>query len=172
MATTATHTIYVTASGTYTAIFEPDNFKVTTGVNNGNMGRIDPAGENDMAYNSDTLIVATAYTGYDFVGWSDGYQGGERRKYKVEPRDTTITALFAIHEYNVQTSVNDANMGSVTAGGRKPYKSDFEITATPAEGYEFARLEQWREQSHQSIHIHSNHATQPSWRASWRKSFW
>lgn len=138
VATTATHTIYVTASGTYTAIFEPDEFTVTTGVNDGNMGRIDPAGENDMAYKTDTMIVATAYTGYDFVGWSDGYQGGERRKYTVEPCDTTITALFAIHNYHVQTSVNDANMGSVTEGGNKPYKSKFEITATPAEGYEFA----------------------------------
>ncbi len=136
-ATTATAKIPITASGTYTAIFAPDEFKVTTGVNNNSRGEIDPAGENSAPYATDYQITATPYTGYDFAGWSDGSPAGKERKYKVEPRDTTITALFEPHNYRVTTGVNDGSMGSVTEGGLKPYLSDFEITATPNAGYEF-----------------------------------
>ncbi len=136
-ATSATAKIPITASGTYTAIFAPDEFKVTTGVNNNSRGEIDPAGENSAPYATDYQITATPYTGYDFAGWSDGSPAGKERKYKVEPRDTTITALFEPHNYRVTTGVNDGSMGSVTEGGLKPYLSDFEITATPNAGYEF-----------------------------------
>ena len=86
------------------------------------------------------MVTAKPFEGYDFVGWSDGAAAGTDlvRTYIGAARDTVFNAVFKIHEYNVTTSVPSATMGSVTPGGQKPYKSEFCITATANEGFEFA----------------------------------
>ena len=110
---------------TYTAIFAPDEYKVTTGVNIDTMGTVSPSGLHIIGYDSAYVVTAKPFEGYDFVGWSDGAAAGTDpvRTYMGAARDTAFNAVFKIHEYNVTTSVPSATMGSVTPGGTKFYIS-------------------------------------------------
>lgn len=138
--TDATTQVRVVGNATYTAIFAPDEYKVTTGVNIDTMGTVSPSGLHIIGYDSAYVVTAKPFEGYDFVGWSDGAAAGTDlvRTYIGAARDTVFNAVFKIREYNVTTSVPSATMGSVTPGGKKPYKSEFCIIATANEGFEFA----------------------------------
>ena len=74
-------TIVVTQDSTFTAIFEPNTFTITTAVNNKDMGSVTEGGE--YAYGTEVTLTATANTGYRFAQWSDGNTDN--------PRTITVT---------------------------------------------------------------------------------
>lgn len=82
-------------------------------------------------------ISATANEGYHFVKWSDNNTQNPRT-VTVNENTTTYTAVFAINTYEVTTSVEPLNSGTIS-GLNSPYdwNTTCNITATPATGYDF-----------------------------------
>ena len=81
-------------------------------------------------------LNAIAYSGYEFVSWSDGETANPRTL--IVTSDTTITATFQEEvKYGILIFVNDASMGVVTGVGLYSPGETVQITATPYEGYEF-----------------------------------
>ena len=81
-------------------------------------------------------LNAIAYSGYEFVSWSDGVTTASRTL--IVTSDTTLTATFQDEvKYGILIFVNDASMGVVTGVGLYKPGETVQITATPYEGYEF-----------------------------------
>ena len=85
-------------------------------------------------------IEATPAEGYHFVQWNDGNTDNPREI--VITSDTTLTAEFAINQYQVTVNADNPDMGSVTGGGEYAYGTSATIEAVPAEGYHFV---QWND---------------------------
>lgn len=86
---------------------------------------------------SGSQVDAIAYTGYEFVGWSDGLET-DWRIDKAE-NDLDVTAIFKKIEYKVEYSA--ANDGGTISGDliqTIKYEEDGQaVTAVPKQGYDF-----------------------------------
>ena len=79
-------------------------------------------------------VVATANTGYHFIGWSTG-EMSDTLKFTAT-RDTAFTPSFEINIYKV-TAV--AEKGSVAGAHTYTHGSDATLTAYPEDGYHFVK---------------------------------
>lgn len=79
---------------TYTALFAPDIYTLTLGVNNGARGEAIGGGE--FAYGSTVQVLARPFAGYRFESWSDGDTHAVRTI--VIDGDMSLTALFGVVE--------------------------------------------------------------------------
>ena len=116
-------TIVVTQDSTFTAIFEPNTFTITTTVNNEDMGSVTEGGE--YAHGAEVTLTATANTGYRFTQWSDGNTDNPRTIIVTENK--TYTAEFELNTYTLIAHSYSPNMGGVK----------ITLTAEPIEGFEF-----------------------------------
>lgn len=84
-------------------------------------------------------ISATASAHYHFVNWTEnGVEITKLNPYTFTvDSDRTITGNFAINSYNITTSVNPSNGGSVSGGGSYNHGATVSLTATAASGYAF-----------------------------------
>ena len=128
-------TVVVTQDSTFTAIFEPNTFTITTAVNNEDMGSVTKG--NEYAYGIEVTISATANAGYRFAQWSDGNTDNPRTV--VVTQDSTFTAIFEPNTFTITTAVNNEDMGSVTKGDEYAYGVEVTISATTNAGYRFAQ---------------------------------
>ena len=126
-------TIIVTRDTMFTAHFAIDRH--TIGVNSADATMGNASGTDTVNYNTAVWISATANYGYHFVQWNDGNSSNPRRV--VVSQDTVFAASFAANQYTATTSVNNAMMGSVTAGGTYSYLTPLTLTATANYGYHF-----------------------------------
>lgn len=126
----ATRTITVTQDKLYTAEFELETYTVTVVAQNGTV-----TGADDYEFGSSATLTATANTGYQFSGWSDGNTDNPR-SVTVED-NVTYTAEFAPIMYTITTK---AENGSVNGGGSAAYNSTVILEAVAAQGYQF---KQW-----------------------------
>ena len=126
----ATRTITVTQDKLYTAEFELETYTVTVVAQNGTV-----TGADDYEFGSTATLKATANTGYQFSGWSDGNTDNPR-SVTVED-NVTYTAEFAPIMYTITTK---AENGSVNGGGSAAYNSTVILEAVAAQGYQF---KQW-----------------------------
>lgn len=129
-------TIVVECDTTFTAIFKPLQFEITTECSPEEGGSVSGAGVYD--YGTSVTIEARPNEDYSFVCWSDGAVSN--------PRQITVTqnahykALFnfiGVHEYVVTVSANDPDLGMVTGGGIYPEGSSIQISARPFQGCTF-----------------------------------
>ena len=118
-------TIVVTQDSTFTAIFEPNTFTITTAVNNKDMGSVTEGGE--YAYGTEVTLTATANTGYRFAQWSDGNTDNPRTITVTENK--TYTAEFTLEEFALYATSLSPAMGYV----------EHIIKAVAIEGFEFDR---------------------------------
>lgn len=81
--------ISVTASNTYTAIFEQNTYYITKYAENGYISGYSSAG-----YLDDVVLTAIPNYGYHFVRWNDGVT--ENPRSFIITQDTTFTAEFVI----------------------------------------------------------------------------
>ena len=90
---------------------------------------------------TEVTITAISNEGYAFTSW-EGIDNDEATLTVVLTSDTVLTALFeAITQYTV--TVNSSEGGIVSSnGGTFIDNSQFNVTATPNEGYEFIGWEQ------------------------------
>ncbi|MCE5252339.1 InlB B-repeat-containing protein [bacterium] len=86
-----------------------------------------------------TEVTAVPAEGYEFTGWSGDYTGKDNPLALSNiTRDMTITANFALPVYTV--SFSEGANGSITGNTTQTVKkgeSSTEVTAVPAEGYDF-----------------------------------
>ena len=102
-------------------------------------------GSGRFPYGEMCYLVAKAYEGYHFVGWSDGGEGIESNgfdsyRFITITSDTVITALFSPDEevsYTISVLPSDSLMGTVGGGGTYTDLSTATIEATAFDGYRF-----------------------------------
>ena len=115
----------------------PRFFEIELMPNDPTMGYVSGGGQYEEG--TKVTIKATAFSGYEFIRWSDGNTNN--------PRTVTINgnivlqAIFSVREdtYNVSLTSNDETMGSVSGSGEYGEGEVIQITATPNEGYAFLR---------------------------------
>ena len=122
-----------------TAVFGFDQFTVTTGLTDPEtmegMGTAEIVGPATVNYRDSVTLRATANTGFDFTGWSNGMSEPEIRVQVLN--NTTITAGFAYHEYVVYGTSNDNVMGTVEHRGVSHYGFYDTLIANANYGYHF-----------------------------------
>ncbi|MBR1630949.1 MAG: InlB B-repeat-containing protein [Paludibacteraceae bacterium] len=131
--TDSTITVPVTAPLNLTAIFAKAENKVEAKTEDENMGTV--CGSGTYAGGASATLTAEAKEGYHFVAWSNGLTDSSITI--IVESDTTVTASFAINQYEVTLNVNDAAMGSVSGAGTYNHQSTANIKAEANEGYFF-----------------------------------
>jgi len=132
--TTNPRLLTVTASGTYTATFMPNQYTLAASSEDSAHGTVSGSG----AYNFNTshTITATPTTGYHFTQWNDGNTSNPRSI--MITRDTAFVASFAINIYSLTVASADATMGGASADTSHYEHGDTAtLLATPQYGYHF-----------------------------------
>ena len=129
-------TIIVEEDATYTAVFTPLQYTITTECDPVEGGTVSGAGTYD--YGSIATLTAMPNENYIFLCWSDGVASN--------PRNVTVTgnanykALFHLNgtpQYTINVVANDPSLGTVTGSGTYPEGTTIEISATPNTGVTF-----------------------------------
>ena len=122
---------------------EPTKYNLTLNVDPAGSGTVTGAGS--YLPNTAVSILATAKSGYEFVGW---YENGSLKFSHNNPTitvdsDRTLTAKFNYvgsggddtTYYTIATAVSPSGAGTVTGGGRYAENASVSLTATPTSGY-------------------------------------
>ena len=89
----------------------------------------------DCRNNGIIIVAVPSYWGYHFVKWSDG--NTENPRTIIVTEDLTLTAEFAINQYQVEVKSN--GNGSVTGSGKYDHGTEITIEATANENYHFVQ---------------------------------
>ena len=125
-------TVFVEGDATYTAVFHPLQYEITTECDPVEGGTVTGGGIYD--YGTIATLTAMPNANYTFLCWSDGIASN--------PRNVTVTgnanykALFLFNgapQYTITVLANDPTMGTVTGSGTYPEGVTIEISAIPAE---------------------------------------
>lgn len=129
-------TIFVEGDATYTAVFEPLPYEITTECDPVEGGTVSGAGT--YYYGTTATLTATPNENYTFLCWSDGIASNPRTV--IVTGNANYKALFHFNgttEYTITVTANNPLLGTVTGGGIYPEGSIAEISATPYEGSVF-----------------------------------
>ena len=144
-------------------------FTVTVDVNDETMGKVAVSGgETDWEgkYNNGSVIMvlAEAYTGYEFVRWSDGVT--EPVREITVTGDVSLTAIFGekAEMYTVSVKSDDEAMGRVEISGDEPVEGNdvyaagavLNIKAVAAGGYEFMRWSDGETEAERTVVVESD----------------
>lgn len=145
----ADYSVTLNASTTFTARFEeevvtPDYYTVTAKVTPTGSGTVTGGGQ--YVPGATAKLKATANEGYAFSHWSSGTETINSAEFTfVVSSDRTWTAHFIEGEVagkvTITTSVEPANSGTVTGGGKVTSGSMSAIQANANSGY---RFKHWR----------------------------
>jgi hypothetical protein len=135
--------VYMTYNETVTAHFEPLTSKLTMQVYPQNGGWTNPdVGVHTYETGSVVTVTAESAEGYRFTHWSDNVSDPASQTTTILVNaDKRVKAYFEPVQYILQISVNPEVGGRTEPGvGKYTYNAGetVEITAVPAEGYEFA----------------------------------
>lgn len=122
---------------TLTAFFAIDTYTVVVVSSDIVRGMVEASGT-EFVYGTPCTVTATAYTGYTFVGWSNGVTANPYTFAVIS--DVELTALFVEEGeevYTVTVESADPTMGTVSGGGQALNGGTVTITAIPNEGYRF-----------------------------------
>ena len=128
--------VFVEGNATYTAVFTPLQYEITTECDPVEGGTVTGAGTYD--YGSTATLTATPNENYIFLCWSDGIASN--------PRNVTVTsnanykALFHLNgtpQYTITVVANDTLLGIVTGSGTYPSGTTIDIEARPYSGAVF-----------------------------------
>ena len=126
---------YVVCDTVFRAFFDTDTFTVAANANNSQMGTIEGTG--NFLYGATIDLTAVPACGYHFSMWSDSVTANPRAFTIVS--DTTITAIFDTSLYDITTTVNEANGGTVEGSGQYKYGATVTLTVTANTGYTFTK---------------------------------
>ena len=121
---------------TYTAIFSPMQFQITTESNPAEGGSVEGGGTYD--YGETAVIYARPFENYSFICWSDGIVSNPR--YITVTQDANYIAFFQYDgsaEYVIKVTANNDDWGSVEGTGVYPEGTIIEISATPTDSTHF-----------------------------------
>ena len=108
--TTNPRTIVLRGDTVIQAQFAANQYAITVGSNNAELGTVSGGGTFD--YLATASISATANHGYAFKQWNDGNYDNPRRV--TITRDTAFTAVFVPDEVSVEVKSADTEHGTVT----------------------------------------------------------
>jgi len=128
-------TFTLTQDTSFTAIFEPNSYFISTSSNDSSMGTVIGGGLYD--YNTTQSLEAVPAEGHHFIRWTDG-NSDNPRNILIEG-DASYTAVFAIDTLTVNVSSNNMVYGTVNGGGTFVYGSPCTIEAEAYSGYVFVR---------------------------------
>jgi YVTN family beta-propeller protein len=113
------------------------DYRVNALANNAAYGTATCSGTFDPG--STATLHAAANTGYHFVRWlENGAQVSTNADYTITVSSMrTLTAEFAINNYTVNASANNAAYGTVTGGGAFDHGSTVTLHAAANGGYRF-----------------------------------
>lgn len=117
----------------------PVSFVASTG------GTVSPAEEQTVGVITGVNISATPETGYTFAEWTSSAGGEFEDATAPETNftpiaETTVTANFTENLFAITVTSSDNNHGTVTQSTDKAgIATTITITATPTEGYQFAK---------------------------------
>ena len=117
------------------AFFTP--CEITVAANPTVGGTVDGGGVYN--YGSEVTLSAVANTGYTFVNWTKGTETvSTNAEFTITvTEDGDYVANFSLNSYEITTSVDPANSGTVTGAGTYDHFSNCTLTATAATGYTF-----------------------------------
>ena len=145
-------TIFVEGDATYTAVFEPLPYEITTECDPVEGGTVSGAGT--YYYGTTATLTATPNEDYIFLCWSDGIASNPRTV--TVTGNANYTALFHFNgttEYTITVTANNPLLGTVTGGGIYPEGSIAEISATPYEGSVFSGWDDGNTDNPRSIEV-------------------
>ena len=126
-----------------TCIFAIDTHIVNVVVNDISRGMVEATGT-VFVYGTPCTVTATAYSGYTFMGWSNGATYNPYTFAVLE--DVELTAIFLAPDeiaYTITVESDDPTMGTATVNGSSTVTvmsgDSVTITATAFEGYRFVR---------------------------------
>ncbi|MBR5912107.1 MAG: choice-of-anchor J domain-containing protein [Bacteroidales bacterium] len=141
--TTNPRPLTVTTDMSFTAHFEAEVYTVVVVADPTEGGTV--SGSGNYAYGSTATLTATANSGYEFQGWSDG--STENPHQVTITGNATYTATFTpvgATYYTVTAAVSPAGSGSVSGTGVFAAGSTTTLQATANIGYTFKR---WNDNS-------------------------
>lgn len=128
--------VVVTQDSTFTASFGIRQYTITVLSDNVYWGSV--TGSGTYHYNDTVVMTATAYLGFEFVGWTDDVTDNPRTIIVTE--DHIYTAHFRIQQCLIKAGVTPEGAGSVNGAGTYDYGSIIKLTAHSNPGFIF---EQW-----------------------------
>ena len=126
-------TIIVTDDNTYTAHFEIRQCVITTQVTPDGAGTVNGGGSYN--YGSTIQLVAHSNPGYVFDSWDDGNITNPR--YVFVDGDATYTAVFNTVQYEITTSCEPEEGGTVRGAGTYDFGTVVSLKADANEGFMF-----------------------------------
>ena len=126
-----------TADRTLVAHFALKSYDITATVNPENAGTV--TGTNTYEHGSTATLTATANTGYTFANWTNnGSVVSTNASYSFTVTEATnLVANFPLNSYSVTATADPTVGGSIIGTGNYNYGSSANLTATPANGYQF-----------------------------------
>ena len=148
-------TVTVNGDMTFTAIFTQNQYTITVVANPSNAGTVSGGGA--YHYGDHATLSATAYSGYNFVGWSDG---STQNPHQVTVTgNATYTATFSqagTTYYTLTAYVSPAGAGSVSGAGTYPAGASATLTATANTGYTFSRWNDGSTSNPRTVTVNNN----------------
>ncbi len=147
--------VFVEGNASYTAVFTPMQYEITTECDPEEGGTVTGAGTYD--YGSTVVLTATANDNYTFICWNDGII--------TNPRNVTVTcnanykALFHLNgtpQYTITVLANDPSLGTVTGSGTYPEGTTINIGATPNTGAYFMGWDDGNTENPRSVTVTQN----------------
>ena len=130
-------TVTVNGDMSFTAQFSQNTYTIQVMANPVTGGSV--TGGGTFVYGDLATLYATPYSGYDFVGWSDG--SNENPHTVTVTGNATYTATFSYAGatyYTVSAYVSPVGAGSVEGAGTYPEGSTVTLTANANMGYAFS----------------------------------
>lgn len=145
----------VTGDVTLTAFFAIDTHTVNVVSNDIARGMVNSTGT-EFVYGTPCTVTATAYTGFEFIRWSNGVTANPYTFAVLD--DIELTAIFEEEREIFTVTVVSANpaMGDVFGGGSYPQGETITISASPHNGYHFERWSDNNTQNPRNITVNSN----------------
>ena len=128
-------TVQITQDITYTAYFAPNQYTISTEVNDAERGSVN--GATTMDYLSDVTLTAVANYGYHFARWTD-WNTDNPRTVQVTG-DATYTAVFEKNTYTITAQSTSSIQGYVYAPYQAEYLDQVSLNAYPNVGYHFSQ---------------------------------
>ena len=148
-------TVFVEGNATYTAVFSPLPYEITTECDPVEGGTVSGAGT--YYYGSTATLTATPNENYIFLCWSDGIATNPR--YVTVTGNANYKAMFYLQgtpQYTITVLANDPELGTVSGGGTYPEGTTIEISATPAANARFTGWDDGNTDNPRSVTITGN----------------
>ena len=148
-------TITVNSNMNFTAYFTQNQYTITVIASPSNGGMVSGGGA--YYYGDYATLTATPYSGYEFVGWSDG--SSEPVHQVLVTGNATYTATFTqagTTYYTVTTYVSPNGAGTVTGAGTYPAGATATLSATANQGYTFNRWNDGSTSNPRTVTVNNN----------------